>query len=150
MGFKYSSLLLLTILLCAPNIGRACIGPPAHKQTFLSQLPNEADEKPVVAKIKILTKTQTKRSHEYGVEVITGLKGLKKGQKITVSVIAHSCQNSDSGKIGDIYYIAGKMTNVLTKKFEGEWQSVDIQQEARPRGSYNRSDCGINESTGNW
>jgi len=121
---KTTLFLLLAIMAMAQISALACLGPMSETRTFLIDLPDDADAKNVIGKVIILEQTINDKTHETlnKVKVITALRGLKKGQTLTVAVQNHSCARDIDVKPEQTFYIAGNIDE--NGIFYGEWRGL--------------------------
>lgn len=94
-------------------------------QTYLLELPDKANSKAVVARVLILSTTDTedyKRMSE--VEVVEGIKGVSKGQTFQVMSEIHSCARDADIGVQETFYIAGSFTE--GNIFVGSWTGLDF------------------------
>lgn len=134
---------LITVLLIfcvfAPwEVTKACRGPTAETRVFLNTLP-DAPNMEIIAKVEILDtyRTNTKRISE--VIVRRSIRGVEKGQQMTIREPMHSCQRpneiSDGWFLGfgpgDRYYIAGNLTD--SGYFKGIWSGQPDASNRKPR-----------------
>jgi hypothetical protein len=109
---------------------QACMAPTEEEYVLLDELPSAAKLQPVVAKVKILTRSDQSAQ----VQVIEAIKGVKVKQEFTVHTTGSSCGwldarsrfsqgNLKQGKSNQ-FFIAGdwRTGDKSASHFEGSWK----------------------------
>lgn len=125
-------ILLLSSALLFSFSSQACLGPQYEDYVLLDSLPATANEKSIVAKVKLLANT----NRVGRVRVIEAIKGVVEGQEFEVQAGRKSCSHlesrirftdymdeSEKANVTDIYYLAGEWRQEMGKQvFVGEWR----------------------------
>ena len=119
---KQFKIVIFILVLLFSRDAYACLGPFYETQTFLVELPKEATDRDVVAKVRILStevdaKTYKKMSK---VKVLDAIKGTAQDAVFIVASETHSCARDYDIKRGETYFIAGSFDK--SGIFEGVWK----------------------------
>jgi hypothetical protein len=115
------------------NIAQACLGPHSEDYVLLDNLPAKANERTIVAKIKLLVS----KDRFATVRVIEGIKNVKVGQEFDLEVSPSSCSflegrirfmHKEKKELGsDIYLLAGDWKQFKDKRvFVGGWRNGEF------------------------
>src|SRR5690606_37794551 len=91
-------------------------------QTFLKALPEDATDRPVVARVELVFAEYKDSILDVRAKVIEPIKGTKPGDEINIRHAVHSCMRDYNVKAGDVYYIAGDIND--DGLFHGLWQGM--------------------------
>jgi hypothetical protein len=121
----------LTVLLASFSLpASACLGPSEEDYVLLRELPNDAKTQPVVAKVRVLSRTNNSAK----VRVVEAIKGVQIKQHFTVYTSGSSCGWLDaesrfsggqpSKPRSPTFFIAGNWRSAATeqKEFIGSWK----------------------------
>lgn len=124
---KTAILVALTLL---PSPAHACRGWQWETVTLLDQLPPQAEQNEIVARVEILQTLPPfpdlidwHFTHRVKVRVIEPVKGTSAGQEFVVNMRGTSCDQNATGKIvGRRYSIAGRIEKADgIEQFTGRW-----------------------------
>lgn len=119
--------LLIILLLGAAGPAFACRGPDLWETTFLKELPEKAFSRDLVARVRIISKEDDDKQPRYlknfRVRVVEGIKGVEKGDILTVPIENSSCTHNYDAAVSDEYFIAGSLNE--NDLFEGLWKGND-------------------------
>jgi hypothetical protein len=115
------------------NLSQACLSPHSEDYVLLDNLPAKANERTIVAKIKLLVS----KDRFATVRVIEGIKNIKLGQEFDIVVSPSSCSflagrirfmNQEIKERGsDIYFLAGDWKELKNKRvFVGGWRNSEF------------------------